>query len=54
MVFGGEGFQKWVGELQIAKLVKPRDKDSGDRPDPAELDFLRRRRNVGLSVENDR
>lgn len=49
MVFGGEGFVTWVGELQIAALVKPPDKESGDRADPVELDFLRRRRNATLA-----
>jgi len=47
MIFGSESFEKYVGELQMAQLVKGAD---GDHPDAAELDFVQRRRAVKLAV----
>ena len=47
LVFGSEGFVKYVGELQIAKMLRPPDqKAHGDEPDAPELEFLERRRAV--------
>ena len=41
LVFGSEGFVKYVGELQIAKMLRPPDqKAHGDEPDAHELEFL--------------
>ncbi|KAH8071446.1 hypothetical protein JL721_4425 [Aureococcus anophagefferens] len=47
MIFGSEGFEKYVGELRMAALVKGAD-DSP--PDSAELEFTQRRRSVKLAV----
>ena len=49
MVFGGEGFVKYVGDLQVGQMLKPPDQDSGDQPDAAEVEFVQRRRAVRLA-----
>jgi len=51
LVFGSEGFVKYVGELQIAKMLRPPDRRAhGDEPDAHELEFLERRRAVELAT----
>ncbi|KAH8047570.1 chaperone protein DnaJ [Aureococcus anophagefferens] len=51
LVFGSEGFVKYVGELQIAKMLRPPDRRAhGDEPDAPELEFLERRRAVELAA----
>mmetsp|Transcript_22191 Transcript_22191/g.68426 ORF Transcript_22191/g.68426 Transcript_22191/m.68426 type:complete len:610 (+) Transcript_22191:135-1964(+) len=47
MIFGSEEFERYVGELQMAQLVKGA---GDDVPDGAELDFRQRRRAVQLAV----
>ena len=49
MIFGSEGFEKYVGELPMAALVKGGDGDDGP-PDAAELDFAQRKRAVKLAT----
>ena len=48
MIFGSEEFEKYVGELQMAQMVKGPDVDG--TPDGAELAFRQRRRAVRLAT----